>query len=385
MAAEQHKCPQCEYTAKTKGAITQHINKQHADDPTAKLAADFGVHAPRPGGAWKKDNPLQASPSGVPAIDYAIGIGGIPKGTVVEIFGDPAAGKTFVAMTFSAHAQQRGGRAGYVDAENALQPTFLQLIPGLDIDALEYSAPNWGEACLNVTKRYVATGLYDVWTVDSVHALVPEALKDVDIGDPKARAALARLMSESVPVLEHIMSETKGVLIFINHKKQKPDVGFGRGWYVPGGSALEYYSSVRLHVWKGKPYYGKDLNGVERQLGHCVKVKVEKSKVAAPFSTAEFDLFYIAGEVKADKDRNEPARTVVPGISLPSQWFAILREEGRIKASGGRYVDADSGEVLGNRIEVMEQLADEDSNLVKLAKSIVYPAEFNAPVAVVAQ
>lgn len=362
-------CPDCGKEVKSKSALTAHIRKEHKDDPTVELAAKFGSAAPRPGGAWKPDRPLRAVPSGVPSIDYAIGIGGVPRGTLVEIFGDPAAGKTFTALTFGAFAQQQGGRLGFVDAERALQPSFLKLVPGLDVDAMFYAQPSWGEEAMEMSKEYIKTGQFAVWIIDSVHACVPKQMADTEIGSSQAQAALARLMSQSCQVLEHVIADTDTVAIFLNHKKHKPGVKFGRDWYVPGGSALEFYGSLRLHVWAKDTYKDKSSG---KRIGHKVRVKVEKSKVSAPYATADYDLFYQAG---VRSDTNEP---VEPGIDVTSCWLSVLEAEERIKWSGNGYVDTDTGEKLGSVLEVREMLTDATSPLLVAANELVYPPEFAA-------
>lgn len=375
------KCPECTKAVKTKGALTQHMKKEHGGDELAKLRAQFGDVAPRPGGAWKPDAPLQAAPSGVPTVDYAIGIGGVPKGTIIEVFGPPKAGKTFTALTFSSYAQSQGGKAGFVDAENALQTTFLKLVPGLDVDAMEYAPqppsekkekrkPFTGEELLEMSRQFIATNLFDVWTIDSVPALVPAQMLDHGIGDKQAQAALARLMSQGLAVLEHEVAQTSCVVMLINHIRHKPGVQFGRDWYTPGGSALEYYSAVRLHVWSGEPYY--DGN---RKIGHRVKVKVERSKVAAPGAMAEFDLYYKEG---TPKKGDRAGQLVQPGIDMASAWFSILHEENKIRDASGNIFDIDTGERLGNKREVIEALEADDSDLVLKAKKLVYPDAYQA-------
>src|SRR5690606_26976869 len=134
-------------------------------------------------------------------------------------FGPPRAGKTLTALTFSAHAQKQGGRVGFVDAERALQPTFLALVPDLDVDAMEYSQPPNGDVAMELTKQFINTQLYGMWTIDSLHACIPQSAIDAEIGSSQARAALAGLMSEALPVLAHVVADTNTALILINHVK----------------------------------------------------------------------------------------------------------------------------------------------------------------------
>lgn len=367
-------CPECDWSGKSKSALTQHINREHGQDELAKLRAEFGVHAPQPGGVLNKEHPLQAAPSGVPSIDWALGIGGIPRGTIIEIFGPPRAGKTLTALTFSGQAQQMGGVTGFLDVEHALQETFLKLSPELVPSELEFSEPSNGTEAMEMSRRFLRTGKYDVWTIDSVHACIPSWALDTEIGSSKQRAAVAQLMSEALPVLAAIVSKTHTSCILINHVKQVPGQTYGRDWYTPGGSAPEYYASTRLHVWASGAYMGKTS---KKQIGHRVKVKVEKSKVTAPFTIAEYDLYYFEDIRKGNKDKGVAERQVVPGIDVASSWLWCLTAEKRLtKSSAGVYIDTETGERMGTENEVLEQLRDQDSELLTVAKKIVYPSEF---------
>lgn len=360
-------CPVCGKTLGSKSALTQHSKKEHGSTELSSLINKYGDAAPRPGGAFRPGRPLKAAPSGVPSIDYAIGIGGVPRGTIIEIFGPAGCGKTLTALTFSAYAQQHGGRAGYVDAEHRLQPTFAALVPNLDLDTLEYSEPDGGEQALNITKDYVKTNAYDIWTVDSVHGCVPKALRDKDIGD-NTMAELAKLMSGACQVLEPIVSETSTVIIFVNHVKSKPGVMYGRDWSKPGGSALDYYASVQLHVEPRDVFQNKE----HRKVGHTVRVKVDNSKVAAPYAVAKYDVFYRADTIVKDKhERN--GQVVEPGIDIASSWFSVCEEASLVvKSTSGVWVQVDNGESLGSRRDVMEALKDSGSALYQQAYALVY-------------
>jgi recombination protein RecA len=387
MANEKCTYPGCDYSAKTKGAITQHVNKVHGADPLAALNNSIpgGV---RPDGSMTT-TPLRAAPSGIPSIDYAIGIGGIPRGAIAEVFGPSQSGKTFTALTFSAYAQSIGQRAGYMNAEKAPMETFLPLVPGLDVEALVYREPPvaakdaaakdkelWdgsGEAILEASRRFIKSGALAVWTVDSVHSLVSRTALGAPIGSKAALAALARLMGEAIPVIEHEISTTNTLLIFVNHVKAVPGGGFGRDWSKPGGSALDYYASIQLKVESGQPYYRV---GDNRRIGHVVKVKVHKNKVALPHAKAEYDLFYGSGKLKDDP------RTVEPGIDVATSWVSVLKESDTIQWINNKWVDP-AGEVIGNgaEIDVREAVADPTSSLAILARELVYPEKYNQPVA----
>lgn len=379
-------CPEpgCGYVAKTKGAITQHVNKTHGDDPLAKLRNSI-PGAPRPGGVYN-DRPMKVMPSGVPSIDYAIGIGGCPRGAIMEIFGPSKSGKTFTALTFSAEAQRIGQRAGYMNAEQAPMETFLPLIPGLDIPALEYgeppraepSAPQkerelWdgsGEATLEASRRFIGSGEFGVFTIDSVHSLTPRQSLNLPIGSKEADAGIARMLSKAVPVMEHEIHDTQTLCIFVNHVKEVPQAKFGRNWSKPGGSALDYYCSIQLHVTMGKPYYRKEDG---RRIGHIVKVKVHKSKVALPHASAEYDLFYGEGTTKPDDDT--PSREVVPGIDILSSWISVLKDSSTIRWAGNRWVDI-NGEPIGSEADVRLALMEPGSQLMEIAREVVYPSKY---------
>lgn len=357
------KCAECGKEYKSQSALTAHAKRDHGDDPLAELRAKLGDGAPRPGGAFREDKPLKIAPSGIPSVDYAIGIGGVPRGTLMEVFGPAAAGKTLTALTFSAFAQQQGERVGFMDAERALQPSLAELVPGLDLAKMEYGQPpgdGSGEETLEISRQFIQTGEFAVWTIDSVHACTPRSLLQNEIGK-NTMAELAKLMSEACQILEHDISSTDTLGIFINHVKAKPGAVYGRDWSKPGGSAFDYYCSVQLHVTAGESYYNSD----KERVGHKVKVRVHKSKVAAPFQRAEYDLFYRHAKVK---DRGE----VTPGVDIPSCWLSVLKESGAVKNAGGRYVEVQTGEALGYEADVLDLLRDESSELYKLANKIVY-------------
>lgn len=384
----EHVCPEpgCVYSAKTKGAVTQHVNREHGNDPLAAIRNGI-PGAPRPGGAFRTDRPLTAAPSGVPSVDYAIGIGGVPRGTIVEVFGPPASGKTFMSLTFSAYAQSRGERAGYMDAERALQKTFAQLVPGLNLDTLEYGMPpgkygedpepfdGTGESALETSRRFIQSGEFAVWTIDSVAACTPREEMKRAIGDSASMAAIAKLMRSGLRVLTPAVENTNTVLVFVNHVTAKPGVQFGRTWSKPADEAFNYFASVQLHVSAGTQFFNK----AGRRIGHEVKVKVHKSKVAAPHASCTYDLFYAEDTVVPKKEQREKgmvSREVRPGIDLPSSWFGVLQEELRIVASGGVYIDTVTGERLGSRLDVQERLADPTSELSTAAHQIVYPSQY---------
>ena len=301
---------------------------------------------------------IEVVPTGSLSLDIALGLGGLPKGRIIEIYGPESSGKTTVALHAVAEVQKRGGIAGFIDAEHALDPVYARNI-GVDIDNLYISQPDNGEQALEITETMVRSGAIDIVIVDSVAALVPKAEIDGDMGDSHV-GLQARLMSQALRKLTSVVSKTNCIVIFINQLREKIGVMFGNPETTTGGRALKFYASVRLDVRRTEA-----LKQGGEVIGNHTKVKVVKNKIAPPFKEAEFDIMF--GQ----------------GISTIGDILDLAANCGIVNKSGAWYAynDAKIGQGRENAKQYLKenrQICDEIERKVRAYYGLPVPEEDKA-------
>ena len=327
--------------------------KKALDTALAQIEKDFGKGAVMRLGE-NAHVVVESIPTGSLSLDFALGIGGVPKGRIIEIYGPESSGKTTLALHILAEAQKRGGEVAFIDAEHALDPAYAKAL-GVDIDSMLISQPDTGEQGLEICEALVRSGAIDVVVVDSVAALTPRAEIEGDMGDSHV-GLLARLMSQALRKLAGSISKTNCIVIFINQLREKVGVVYGNPEVTTGGRALKFYSSVRIDVRRTE-----SLKNGSEIIGNRTRARVVKNKVAPPFKEAEFDIMYGEGISKVGE-------LVDLGVKLDllqksGSWFSM----GETRLGQGR--DAVK-QYLKENPEVAERIeADIRANAYKLMSS----------------
>ena len=308
------------------------------DAALGQIEKQFGKGAVMKLGDPSAQMNVETIPTGSLSLDIALGLGGIPKGRIIEIYGPESSGKTTVTLHMIAEVQKRGGIAGFIDAEHALDPVYAKNI-GVDVDNLYISQPDNGEQALEITETMVRSGAIDIVVVDSVAALVPKAEIDGDMGDSHV-GLQARLMSQALRKLTAVISKSNCTVIFINQLREKVGVMFGSPETTTGGRALKFYSSVRLDVRRIEA-----LKQSGETIGNRTRVKVVKNKIAPPFKEAEFDIIF--GE----------------GISTVGDILDLAADDGIVNKSGAWY--AYEGNKIGQGRENTKQYLKEHTEMLQ--------------------
>ena len=323
------------------------------DGVMGQIEKQYGKGAIMRLGESAGDTDIEVIPTGCLSLDLAIGVGGLPRGRIIEIYGPESSGKTTVALHVIAEAQKLGGIAAFIDAEHALDPVYAKNL-GVDLDELYVSQPDTGEQALDITASLVNSKAIDVIVVDSVAALTPRAEIEGDMGDSHV-GLQARLMSQALRKLTAITSKSKTCIIFINQLREKVGVMFGNPEVTAGGKALKFYASVRIDVRKSDVL--KNANGT---YGNHTKAKIVKNKVAPPFKTAEFDIIFGKGVSQASCIIDLGVEYEI--IQKTGAWFAYNGE----KIAQGREKAID---YIENNSEIANEIKDKILEIFKNGKN----------------
>lgn len=318
-------------------------SKQKAlDTAILKIEREFGKGAVMCYGKSDTFADVEVVPTGALSLDIALGLGGIPRGRIVEVYGSESSGKTTVSLHMIAEVQKQGGIAAFIDAEHALDPKYAKNI-GIDIDELYVSQPSSGEQALEIAEAMVRSNAVDIIVIDSVAALVPQAEIDGEMGDSHI-GLQARLMSQALRKLTPVVSKSKCILVFINQLREKIGIMFGNPETTTGGRALKFYASVRMDVRRIDT-----IKNFEEQTGNRTRVKIAKNKVSPPYKIAEFDIMYGTG-ISKEGDILDLAEKIEI-IKKSGSWFSY---EGNVIAQGRE----EAKKYLAKNSEVMDEIEE---------------------------
>ena len=367
----------CERKFERRKDLAQEEKLKALDAALAQIEKQFGKGSVMKLGDSGANMNIETVPTGSLSLDIALGLGGIPKGRVIEIYGPESSGKTTVALHMVAEVQKRGGIAGFIDAEHALDPVYAKNI-GVDIDNLYISQPDNGEQALEITETMVRSGAVDIIIVDSVAALVPKAEIDGDMGDSHV-GLQARLMSQALRKLTGIISKSNCTVVFINQLREKVGVMFGNPETTTGGRALKFYSSIRMDVRRIE-----SLKQSGEVIGNRTRVRVVKNKIAPPFKEAEFDIMFGKG-ISREGDILDLAANINV-INKSGAWYAYegnkigqgrenaklyLREHPEIMQEVDRKVREHYGLIPGEETAAAEETVDKEAEgKAKAAKGL---------------
>ncbi len=326
----------------TAARLSGEDRKRALESALIKIEKDFGKGAVMRLGDQANRMQVEVIPTGCLNLDFALGVGGLPRGRIVEVYGPESSGKTTLALHVVASAQKNGGEAAYIDVEHALEPAYARAL-GVDIDNLLISQPDTGEQALEITEQLVRSGALDVVVIDSVAALLPRSELEGEMGESSV-GVVARLMSQALRKLAGVVSKTGCIVIFINQLREKIGVMYGNPETTPGGRALKYFASVRIDMRRIETL----KNGSE-MIGNRTRAKVIKNKVAPPFKEAEFDIIYGQGISKVGEIIDLAVKLEL--IDKAGAWFTV----GDVRLQGRDNVR----EYLEQNPEVMDKLEQE--------------------------
>lgn len=347
---------------KIKDTIPQDNGKKEAlKSALAQIEKEFGVGSVMKFGESGRDTHVEVISTGSIALDLALGIGGVPKGRIVEIYGPESSGKTTVVLHTIAEAQKKGGICAFIDAEHALDVSYAKKI-GVDIDNLYISQPDTGEQALEIAEKLIRSGAVDIIAIDSVAALTPKAEIEGEMGDSHM-GLQARLMSQALRKITGAINKSNSVVIFTNQMREKIGVMFGNPETTTGGRALKFYASIRLEIRRVSSITEGDV-----AIGNRVKVKVVKNKMAAPFKTAEFDIMFNEGISKEGSLVDVGAEIGV--LKKAGSWFSYKDQNIAQGREGAKQYLRDNPEVAKEIAKEIMKNGKKEEDIIDIGKTV---------------